>query len=217
MLTMEELEIKEKEIAEKIKAIPSINGCFPVIDGIIDIERYINAKYKILWILKEANFGKSKGSWDMLAYYREAKESDINKSLTTRRVMLVSHRFFPDVTPLSAFQSIAYINIKKVAGYENSDDTEIEKAFSAHKCLLLEQIETYNPDIIICGNTLNYFENDLDFRKGESISIGMEQRHYFCSKERLYINAFHPAYPKITDEEYSDKIFNAFSYWVSKK
>lgn len=35
----------------------------PVMDGIIDIKQYNKAKYKIIWVLKEAN--SEKGGWDL--------------------------------------------------------------------------------------------------------------------------------------------------------
>ena len=219
MLIEQELKTEEKIIAEKIKSIPQgTNGEIPVLDGIIDIEKYLNpkTKYKILWVLKEANYGKDpqKNYWDMLDFYRTATEVKIKESPTTKRVLLASHRILSDLSPIEAFRSIAYININKIAGYEKSNDRKIQTAYNKNKCLLLKQIKTYKPDIIICGNTLHYFENELNFRQGESRSIGMKQRNYFCMQDRLYINAYHPAeWRRINDKKYCDKIFEAFSFW----
>ena len=215
MMNAENLKIEQDNIAKEILSIsPGKNGEKPVIDGVIDIEAYIKAPYKILWILKEANFGKSTESWDMLGFYRTTTEAKIKESPTTKRVLLASHRILSDLPAIEAFRSVAYINIKKIAGYEKSIDGEIQNAYNAQKSLLLKQVETYNPDVIICGNTLHYFEHDLDFRQGESISLGMEQRHYFCLKNKLYINAYHPAnWQRITDHDYCEKIYKAFSHW----
>jgi hypothetical protein len=224
MQSVEELIAKEKNISSKIKAIESgVDGCYPVIDGIIDVGRYVAAKYKILWVLKEVNFGdnkKSPGNWNMVEFYHNATLQEINNILTAKRVMLATHRILQYLDPLEAFKSIACINIKKMPGGSQSDDAEIQQAYNdpKNKSLLLEQIEAYSPDIMICGNTLQCFENDIDFRQGESRSVDMgKQRHYFCTKEKLYINAYHPAnYRNITEHEYCEKIFNAFSYWEDK-
>jgi hypothetical protein len=69
------LRAKEKEIAEKINAITSgVEGLFPIVDGIIDAEKYLEAKYKILWMLKEPHDEwvtmkktgqKRNGGWDL--------------------------------------------------------------------------------------------------------------------------------------------------------
>ncbi|WP_162510676.1 hypothetical protein [Treponema endosymbiont of Eucomonympha sp.] len=222
MATVDDLKIKlrkrEEEIVKEIKAIEPINGCYPVFDGIIDIDRYITSKYKILWILKEANYGKSDKSWDMLDYYRKATETEIRNSPTTKRVLQVSHRILSNSSPLEDFQSIAYINIKKVAGYDKSVDEEMQNAYDKNKDLLITQIDTYQPDIIIGGSTLHYFAKDLPFRELQPMPMdNMSGYNYFCGKDRLYISAYHPAYPKITDKKYCDSIYAAFFDWKSRK
>jgi hypothetical protein len=65
---------------------------------------------------------------------------------------------------LDAFRNIAYINIKKIAGTRKSIDKVLKEAYERDKNILMEQINAYNPNLIIGGNTLHYFENDLDFR-----------------------------------------------------
>jgi hypothetical protein len=226
MLSKEELKIKEKEISMRIIASKSnTEGVYPVIDGVIDIEKYLDVKtkYRILWILKEVNFGdnpKSQGNWDMANFYQNATLDEIKKILTAKRMMLATSRILSNLDALEAFKSVACINIKKIPGghYTKDNDAEIQQAYNDldNRKLLLEQIEVYRPDIVICGNTLQYFENDINFRKGEKNSMEMGNHHYFCTEERLYINAFHPAYPEITDKEYVEKIYNAFSYWEKK-
>jgi hypothetical protein len=218
-MTKTTLEKKEMEIAEKINNLKPIGEAGPVVDGIIDIDRYAdpNLKCKILWILKEVNFG-NKGSGNIRDYYKSATEANIKKHLTTNRVMQVSYRILsdinPKISPLDAFKSIAYINIKKIAGGNQSDDDVIKEAYETNKHILKEQIDTYNPDIIICGHTLHYFEDMLNFRLLEQADLhDGGNHHYFYDKKRLYISTWHPAYPKIADKDYCESIFNAFSYW----
>jgi len=224
MLSINELEKKEEEISMRIKALKSnIEGVYPVSDGVIDIKKYLDekTKYKILWILKEVNFGNKPNGpgWNIAKdFYQTAPSEEINKSLTTKRVMLATSRILSNLDALEAFRSIACINIKKLPGGNQAkdNDAEILQAYNdpENRKILLEQIEAYSPDIVICGSTLHYFEKDIPFRQAkETGDMKMDNRHYFCTKERLYISAFHPAYPKITDNEYAEKIYNAFSYW----
>jgi hypothetical protein len=221
----DELKIKQEQITEKIKALPHDSDCFPVIDGIIDVERYAKAKYKILWILKEANYGnslkKNSDYGNIIDFYQRPTTTmeKISKIPTAKRVMHASYKILHNLDILEAFKSIAWINIKKTPGGSKANDAKIRQAFNdpENRKLLLEQIEAYAPDIIIFGYTLQYFEKDINFRQDKnSMGKSMGKNHYYCTKERLYINAYHPASFKITEKEYCDKIFNAFSYWKSK-
>ena len=44
---------------------------------------------------------------------------------------------------------------------DTEGDVEIGKLYSLWKPILFKQIELYNPDIIIFGNTFSCFQNDL--------------------------------------------------------
>jgi hypothetical protein len=215
-----ELRNREDQIAKKIAGILPANGVYPVIDGIIDVERYWSSKYKILWILKEANYGgkNSNEGENLCCFYRDIEKDSpkIQTHLTIKRVMNATHRILSNLEPLEAFKSIACINIKKIPGSKKSSESEIKKAYDQNRVLLFEQIEVYNPDIIICGNALQYFKEYFEpvLNLSKKKSIGMGERHYFCTKERLYINAYHPAnWHRITTEQYCKNIYDAFSYW----
>jgi hypothetical protein len=57
---IDDLQEKEWEISQKIKAgKKSSDGWMPAADGIINIENYLNAPYRILWILKEPNYSRN--------------------------------------------------------------------------------------------------------------------------------------------------------------
>jgi hypothetical protein len=226
------LRAKEGGIAEKVNAIKSgKEGLFPIVDGIINIEKYLEAKYKILWMLKEPHDEwvtvkktgqRRNGGWNLADGYSRLTMEDINKKerLVARRIMEATYRILPEIqNPLEAFKSIACINIKKIPGGRYSVQKEIEQAYNEHKDLLKEQIETYNPDIVICGNTLPYLSMDNYFVKNNRKAFGTNQKSRYCYyalKDRLYINTYHPAY-KPGDEKFWDKcienIFNAVSDW----
>lgn len=67
-------------------------------------------------------------------------------------------------------EEIAYINIKKTGGGGKSNIKEIKDAYSENEELLLKQIKEYNPNIIIFGGTLKYFNSD----KLKDIGWGLE-------------------------------------------
>ena len=220
MLSKNELEKKELEFESKIKSIKNEGRIYSVIDGIIDIEKYLNVKRKILWVLKDANYGKSDSNYPMTRTYREFKTiKDVKHRSITRRMMLVSHKILNDIEPiepLEAFKSIACINIKKLAGGSKSEHKVLKQEYEKHRDLILEQISVYDPKIIIFGDTLGYFEKDFNFRQPpwkSKFLMGKEQ-HYYFTNEKLYINAYHPSFWRpITEKNYCDKIFNAYSNW----
>ena len=225
------LMIKENEISSKINAIESgKKGLLPIVDGIINIEKYVEAKYKILWILKEphdewvivkATGQERNGGWDLVNdVYDKLTMDEIEKKqlLVARRVMGVAYKLLPgSENALEAFKSIAYINIKKIPGSVFSFQKEIERAYNDHKGLLKEQIEIYNPDIIICGNTLPYLSMDNYFEKINRKTFGTNPKGRYCYyalKDRLYINTYHPAY-KPSNKEFWAKCVEQIVYSVS--
>ena len=228
---IEFLKTKEIEISQKINAIESgKKGLLPILDGIINIEKYVKAKYKILWVLKEphdewvtvkATGQKRNGGWDLVHdIYDKLTTDGIKRLLVARRIMEAVYKLLPEAeNNLEAFKSIAYINIKKIPGGRFSFQNEIEKAYNDHKELLKEQIETYNPDIIICGNTLPYLSMDNYFERINRNAFGKNQKSRYCYyalKDRLYINTFHPAYKPGNNEFWAkciENIVNAFSDW----
>jgi hypothetical protein len=224
-MTKEELEQKEKEITAKIYAIETgVEGLGTVVDGIIDIDRYTQTTYKILWILREAwdswvvdktTQKKRMGQWDLVHdIFRNTTLTKIQTIPTNNRVMLVTHKILSDIKdPVEAYKSIAYINVKKIPGGKSSDINEINRAFDKNKEILFEQIEAYDPDIIICGNTLHYFREyfQLDYKKNGH-KLGMGENAYYATSKKLYINAFHPSC-RLSNDEYVNIIYKAFIDW----
>jgi hypothetical protein len=234
---------KEKEIASKIFAInSSIEGFFPIADGIINVEKYIKAKYKILWILKEPvddwvpdkTTGKLRnGGWNLvLDIYNNSTIEGIKKNaklFVAKKVMETSFKLLPDTKDeLEAFKSIAYINIKKTPGGSSKNGKSssrkiLKQEYDKNKGLIKEQIETYNPDIVICGNTLQFLSEDNYFEKPTGSRHSLKEGKQFCYyslPNRLYINIHHPAYyhsNKGLWNECMNEINSAFGYWINNK
>ena len=109
---------------------------------------------------------------------------------------------------LNSIQQIGWVNINKIAAGKTSPK-DLTPKFNIWKDVLKEQIVTYNPEVIICGNTLQYFDNEkyMDFRSNTGVKkpVGMGNFHYFCFSDRLYINAYHPSKLFLNEREYINK------------
>ncbi|MBG9377184.1 hypothetical protein I5907_13150 [Panacibacter sp. DH6] len=223
MQNLETFNTKVNELNDEIKShyqIYSTDNKKPIYDGLRDIEKYYNSKLRILWILKEAYDIENEGvgDWSIVGEQPEAflkkaggARSTWHPIIYTSYCMLNNFELYDNVSfidddpsMVNVLNEIAFINVQKFAGNTTSKHGEIRDAYNLHKGILLKQIETYDPHVVICGGTLYHFASDL----------GLDQscHHYdefdYYITNRLYIAAHHPAAPKSHDakEEYIDDI-----------
>lgn len=194
-------------------------------DGIADVEKYYNASPKILWILKEAydkeNNGKgggviaenlfnrgwmlgknrSKGTWHPIIYTSYAI---LNSNIGCYNDM---DFIAGDPSMIDVLQKIAFINVSKFAGGTTSNNREISKAYQKHKEILLKQIKIFNSDVIIGGNTIRNFIDDLGLK---DVPEEYDEYNFWRKDDKIYIAADHPARKrgKEWEEEYVDSILN---------
>lgn len=196
------------------------------VDGIINIEKYLNQTIKILWILKEPNSTEEGLNW------REEikKLNDFSGNLgafdkTFRKIVYVSYGIInkkkwnefnyikdePNI--VEVLEQIAFINIKKIPGGSTSYDTELEENYQKYKDIIIKQIKMFKPNVIIGGNTIKFLQNDLKL-----IYPSIEYKEYVkCSNLGISISkndnlivfdAYHPQYngKGLTDEVYYNDI-----------
>jgi hypothetical protein len=211
-----------------------------IIDGKINYIEYDKASCKILWILKEANISAEdkEKEIDVCEGFRNDWHKKNALSVPTFRKMIYATYGILNPTvewknvpyanqeAYEVVKQIAYININKLPANASSNDWEIKKAYDEGKDELLKQISDLNPNVIIFGNTLKYFEND-DLTKINWDISNTEKKYadkntgntafYIVSSDKLCINAYHPSYPKINDTTYWSEIRDAFVYWMSNK
>ncbi len=230
--SLEEIQKIEADIAEKITK----NNTIPIVDGIINCKNYAKATTRILWVLKEAN---SSTSWDYQNYLstkviqgKIGKEDDTLKYEIFRRILYISYGLINNIEyskvpyaeekeVYSIGEEIAYINIKKTGGGSQSDDQEIANAYTANEGLLLKQIEEYEPNILIFGNTLKYFNWDKLKEIGWDLSEDpiivddkTKNTHFYpISKNKLVIHPWHPSYFIVSRDVYCSEIINAGLQW----
>jgi hypothetical protein len=239
-MTLQELTDKCTELDKLINStiISDIEDTFPILDGVFDPEKYLSAKYKILWILKEpydefdddgAPFG---GGWHLKdAILPKQKFQEFTGGRKTFEPMIYAswgilnnfclwndmNDVSKDPTMLEALKSIAYINVKKLPGHKASYYKTINDAYAKHKDILLKQIEYINPDIVIGGATLGLFINDLGLSRKDIV------RHnglnYFIKDNKIFIEAYHPAQRTsstgVTQEMYCNSIITAVQNWAT--
>lgn len=227
MKTLETFKNKCDTISKQIEQFGLDNNSHFVIDGIIDPEKYLNAKYRILWVLKEAN--SETDSW---SYPEKFKNKEwlywCGKSIPTlKRIIYTTYGILkdcewceiPDANNEKSFeplQEIAIINIKKIPGGSVSHPYEIQLAYYDNQDLLRQQIETYNPNVLIFGNTLQYFlKSDFDGLENAEKQYTEYGNVFYDAGDKLYIHTWHPAVrgAGFTDEDYVMDIVNLIRKW----
>jgi len=236
---MTELKKQIKEIDKLIEKQYNINNEFDyvILDGIVDVEKYLKSDLKILWILKEPHDKGEHGKFDMRHLIQDAKYVtglNPNMKATFRNIIystfgilnnFISWKKIEDFRNnhelIDILQNIALINIRKLPGEARSKDKEIENAYIAHKLLLLKQIEIINPDVIIGGGTIKHLYTDLQLSKANKKTmtkfenIKNHPKAYFTADNKIIIETCHPA-AKINQELYCNNIINGVKYWHSR-
>jgi hypothetical protein len=233
------LEKEEKLIRQSIlrKYDKSNDHAAPLYDGIVNIEKYISAKPRICWILKEpydseypANEG---GGWsitkDYLGQKQELLAPALHNSDTWRRITYITYSLLNNFLPYGklayitdkpemadSLQNIAVLNIGKMPATSTAKDADIAYKYDFWKPILLRQINSYDPHILIFGNTFKYFLLDLGLSENEVQYV--DNVEYVVSKNKLYLSAYHPAVRPVTisEEVYCNEIIDTVKKNIKK-
>ena len=157
----------------------------PIYDGVVDAAGYLAAKPKVLWILKEPyddfdeNGNPWGGGWTMFQDAAPGKTlaQSVNANAALRNVAYASAAILNGVDSYSklpwitdkplmyetALRRVAYCNVGKMPGENTTSDAHLADLYRDWKDILFEQIDLYDPDIIIvCGTaTLQSMNQDL--------------------------------------------------------
>lgn len=193
-------------------------------DGIVNIDEYYNSPIKIMWILKEPydkNENGQSGGWSMTNALDNGALGKGRDSKTWTRIIHSSfgilnnfERYekaiqFNDKEKIrEVLKKIVFVNVKKIPGDTTTTATTLTNAYRQNKEVLIKQIATYRPDIIIGGKTLHLFKKDLKVEKENELEAG----HFFL-KNQLYINTLHPAQRNISTDKYVNKIIERAEQW----
>lgn len=221
-MTKEHLEALETDVKAELLNLAKQQQIVhdPITDGVVDIDCYLAASPKILWILKEPwetlKDGEAGGGWSVTKDLLGAGRVD-NKGTYAPMAYVTYSIFngFPKWNDISyvtkdprvadSLKNIAYINVKKFPGKTTSNTAEIEKYYEKFRPLLLHQIQVINPDIIIGGRVLPLFLNDFGLCHTDFASGG--HASYCVRNQKLYISAYHPGqWSAVRKDVYVDEI-----------
>ena len=206
---------------------PDENKFSAITDGLVNPKTYFASKYKILWILKEpydeieiSEEGgiPCGGGWSAagnLANYDKISENYANKTYnrianTTYCILNNLKRFESKISEEDAYKmflSIGIMNVSKMPNLTLSDNSYIQKQYEIWKPILLEQIQLYNPDILIFGNTFSCFRKDIFTNEEISKQQVIKQRAFLRNK-KLYLNWYHPCYFLMSDSDYINPLLD---------
>ena len=176
-------------------------------DGIVEKKQYFDSPIKILWILKEPYDLENNGddTWPLNDFLNN--ENELQKlggfKTTWYPIIYTSYAILngflkyedmsfidDDLDMLNIFKKIAVINVQKFPAKTTTKNSEITAAYKTHSKILLEQIATYNPNIIIGGNTMLNFVEDLGLKDFKYY----DEYDYWIKANQLFIHAAHPAF-----------------------
>lgn len=200
---------------------PDASGNKPVRDGIVNLQTYIAAPYRVLWILKEANDPTNKGDWDLRKFLSSGEFKGYKKwkrtfSLPLRVMYGIFHGFsqwesLPSVDKIEShtLESIAYINLKKIPGGARANGAMVADAYKQSKGLILEQIRVFKPNIVICcGMTMWLLRSDLGI-PNEEVNKDSKYAHYIKRNSIVFIDTYHPAQISINHQVHYEAVIEA--------
>ena len=222
--------ITEIEKIIEMKCVDPAGIKEPIGDGIINVDLYLGAQTKILWILKEP-YDEDGGGWgfDELFMDDEKLLACINSpsKATWHPIIYVSYAILNNLSAwkdmdyirddpemAKVLRRIAFINVNKLPGNTSSNNAEILNFYLTNKSIILKQIEVFEPDIII-----GYFEIMRQIYGDLSVPVSDEKRKSSCeyigTSTRLYISVYHPAQTTIPREIYVNEIVESVKEWKS--
>lgn len=223
-------ELLLKKIEEIDKEIESIiyEERTAIKDGIINVDEYLGADLKIMWILKEVNSPEDE-DWDMRDVLSNLKSTCGTKmkegwANTFNPIVYTTYGILnnlcwedipnTNVSPeiIDIIKKIAFVNIKKVSGEAVAVNSKLIDFHNQFGHILKKQIESFSPDVIICGNTLDIiddFGNEYQLVKDNRIDFYMSEQH-------IIVDAFHPNNRNLSQEIYCDTIIKNVLQWKAK-
>lgn len=169
---------------------------FFIEDGILNKDLWEKSPVKVLFLMKEAYESSTetakewalneylasktlrelgKPMWWSVAHWLDG----INKLIATGEVQPFDESYESDPQLEEIFQSCAIINIKKSSGNSSSVSDDLSTYVEKDWELLLQQIKTINPDLIICGKTFPLIELKLGGPKRSAEWLYQAEGYYF--------------------------------------
>ena len=115
-----------------------------------------------------------------------------------------------DKSMAEVLKSIAYINTNKMPALTQTNDSELQANYEIWKPVLLEQIEIFNPQVILFANTFKLYKKDLVGESCQPTSISPNGSvHVYVSNGRILLDAYHPNQKTYGHSIYVNEIIDA--------
>lgn len=194
--------IREKEnimFANLKRNNPKRDNPIIVADGVVDEKQYLESKFKIVYVMKEVNGGSD--DWDLKDFLFDGGRSQTwdNIARWTEGILNLQEDFSwkylsenNEIRRKKYLRKIGSINLKKTPGKHTSNYKEISIAATENKEIIKEQIELYNPEIIICCGTSHDFIKC--YLESDPVNWEMTYRgvEYIRNKNQIIISFAHP-------------------------
>jgi hypothetical protein len=229
------LEIDQKNIDEYVKRFSprKYKNREPILDGIPNVKHYLNSKIKICWVLKEPydeNNGQGGGFSLRKMLINDLRKKEHNFGRTWTPIGYLSYSLLNGFVPynklmdidkntvMKSLLDIAYINIGKMPAKFGtySPYKAVKPEYEIWAPILMYQLLKYDPDIIIFGNTMDYFWEDLKLDNGKYRKS--KNGDYVLKDEKQYLYVYHPAVREstISEKDYFTGIINSVKKEYSK-
>lgn len=182
----------------------------PIYDGVSDVEGYLKSKPKIMWILKEPYDDVTSegipqgGGWHLTDLLKKDVWNDrdmwklmiqvnyaIRNNISWEELDYIQDN--PDMQ--KELQRTAYINLSKMPNGTSTQQAYLWDYYSKWRNILFDQIELYNPEIIIFGKTFEFFKADLELVdvNASEATCGQWTSKVYKKRGRLLVDAYHPS------------------------
>lgn len=180
----------------------------PIYDGIYykDVKKYLNSKVRIMWVLKEPYDDEYDdgepcgGGWN----YFDCLESNASpwKNRTWKNMIyttfgILNNMKYEEMDSIEehpemadVLLEIACINLSKMPGHTTTDSSLLPIYYETWKDILKQQMDLYSPQVVIFGNTFEFFKEDLF--KGEILEPVNSITQIYEKNGVKYMDAYHP-------------------------
>lgn len=221
MITAKELERKQKAIQDKIRKVAETNNlesglieCIP--DGVADCAKYLASFPRVAWILKEPydcfeedGITPCGGGWLLYEGFL-GENKDWTKNLTWQRIIytmygLRNEKSYEDMDYIrnnpdmgDVMKETVILDLSKMPAGTTSNHSFANNFDKYWSVILKEQIELYDPHVVVFGNTFGacwplFIDNDstpikiIKNPQNGRCFINLYQAH-----GRFLLDAYHP-------------------------
>jgi len=197
-------------------------------DGIVNLDSWSKQSIRPLFIGKEA-YGEGFGgnTWSITSWLdNHSLDVCLNSPRSWQKTAYISYALQNNFTVYdnisyirqdhrvaNALKSIAFINVGKCSGDSRTPWQRLEALYKQNSSALHDQIELYQPNVIIGWSTLFLFERDKNFlsrfTSGSIVKQQLGSVDAWFADGKLFIDAYHPAWFGIKQEKYVDDVVAA--------